>query len=107
MAWVLYFMPIWYIIFITQKLDATAKNRFQILILHPKKHIFREKNIHFFQSLFTRQISLFQVSVYIGGYIGSFHLEDITQVLFISSSIRDIIILVLILKFFIFIVFEK
>ena len=41
MAWILYFMPILYIIFITQKLDATAKNIFQILILQPKKHIFK------------------------------------------------------------------
>ena len=26
---------------------ATAKNRFQILILHPNKYIFKEKYIHF------------------------------------------------------------
>ena len=39
----LYFRPILYIIFRTQKLDATAKNRFQILILHLKKHVFRKK----------------------------------------------------------------
>ena len=36
MAWYLYFKPIQYIIFITQKLDATTKNRFQIFILHLK-----------------------------------------------------------------------
>ena len=39
MTWILYFMPIQYIIFITQKLDATTRNRFQILILHPKKNM--------------------------------------------------------------------
>ena len=33
-----------YIIFRTQKLDATAKNKFQILILHLKKHVFKKKN---------------------------------------------------------------
>ena len=35
------------ILFITQKLDATTKNSFHVFILHPKKHIFKEKNIHF------------------------------------------------------------
>ena len=35
--------PILYIIFITQKLDATPKSRFQILILHPKKHRIKNK----------------------------------------------------------------
>ena len=29
--------------FIIQKLDATAKNRFQIFILHPKTHVFPKK----------------------------------------------------------------
>ena len=33
----------------------TAKNRFQILILHPKKHTVKEKNIHFFQCQFTEK----------------------------------------------------
>ena len=32
-------MTIKYIIFITQKLEATAKNKFHILILRTKKHI--------------------------------------------------------------------
>ena len=31
------------IIFTTQKLDWTVKNRFQILILHPKKHTIEKK----------------------------------------------------------------
>ena len=52
MAWILYFMPIKYIIFITQKLDATAKNRLQILILHHKKHVFKEKNVQFLMPIY-------------------------------------------------------
>ena len=32
-----------YIYFRTQKLDATAKNIFQIFNLQPKKHIFKKK----------------------------------------------------------------
>ena len=39
-------MPIYkkiLIIFTTQKLDATVKNRFQIFILHPKKQTIEEK----------------------------------------------------------------
>ena len=47
MALILYFMPILYIIFITQKLDATAKNRFQIFILHSKNTYLKEKKLHF------------------------------------------------------------
>ena len=35
------------ILFITQKLDAKTKNSFHVFILQPKKHIFKEKNIHF------------------------------------------------------------
>ena len=49
MAWILYFMPILYIIFITQKLGANAKNKFQILILHPK-NIYLEKKCTFFNA---------------------------------------------------------
>ena len=47
MARILYFMPILYIIFITQKLDATAKNRFQILTLHPKNICLKKKYTFF------------------------------------------------------------
>ena len=39
-------MPIYkkiLIIFTTQKLDATVKNRFQIFITHPKKHTIKEE----------------------------------------------------------------
>ena len=54
MAWILYFMPIYYIIFITQK-SATAKNRFQILILHPKKNIIEEKTTLFLNVLLLDQ----------------------------------------------------
>ena len=36
-------MPIQYIIFRTRKLDATAKNRFQIYNLHPKNGNYPEK----------------------------------------------------------------
>ena len=31
-----------YIIFITQKLDETATNRFQIRNLHPKQHVIKK-----------------------------------------------------------------
>ena len=44
-------MPIYkkiLIIFTTQKLDATVKNRFQIFILHPKKQTSEEKNAIFY-----------------------------------------------------------
>ena len=46
-----YLMPIYkkiLIIFTTQKLDATVKNRFQIFILHPKKQTIKEKKTTFF-----------------------------------------------------------
>ena len=46
-----FLMPIYkkkiLIIFTTQKLDTTVKNRFQIFILHPKKHPIEEKNVIF------------------------------------------------------------
>ena len=41
-----FLMPIYkkiLIIFTTQKLDATVKNRFQIFIIHPKKHTIKEE----------------------------------------------------------------
>ena len=46
-----FLMPIYkkiLIIFITPKLDATVKNRFQIFILHPKKQTIKEKKKTFF-----------------------------------------------------------
>ena len=56
-------MPIYkkiLIIFTTQKLDATVKNRFQIFILHPKKHTIKEKkNVIFYVATFTGPIPKF------------------------------------------------
>ena len=54
-------MTIQYIIFLTQKLDATAQNRFQILILHPKKHIFREKIYIFYAYLLDKYPGIFYI----------------------------------------------
>ena len=50
----LFLMPIYkkILIFTIQKLDATVKNRFQIFILHPKKHTIKEKKRHFLCSYF-------------------------------------------------------
>ena len=55
-------MPIYkkkLIIFTTQKLDATVKNRFQIFILHPKKHTIEEKNAIYYVATFTGPIPEF------------------------------------------------
>ena len=55
-------MPIYkkiIIIFITQKLDTTVKNRFQIFILHLKKHTIEEKNAIFYVATFTGPIPKF------------------------------------------------
>ena len=57
-----FLMPIYkkiLIIFTTQKLDATVKNRFQIFILHPKKHTIEEKNAIFDVATFTGPIQKF------------------------------------------------
>ena len=40
-----------YIIFITKKLDATAKNRYQILILKTIKHVFKGEKCTFTEFL--------------------------------------------------------
>ena len=48
MAWILYFMPILYIIFITQKLGASDQNGLQIRILHRIIHRLKEKKTSFF-----------------------------------------------------------
>ena len=43
MAWIFYFIPIQYIIFITQKLGASDQDGLQIRILHRKIHRIKEK----------------------------------------------------------------
>ena len=48
MAWPPEYCILSLFILITQKLDATAKNVFQILILHPIKYIFKEKMYIFY-----------------------------------------------------------
>ena len=59
----LFLMPIYkknLIIFTIQKLDATVKNRFQIFILHPKKHTIKEKKtVIFYVATFTGPIPKF------------------------------------------------
>ena len=58
MAWILYFMPIYYIIFITLKLGASDQNGLQIRILHRKIHRLIEK-ISFLYDLKTQKFPLF------------------------------------------------